>query len=817
MTELVAWVLFPLLFYVLATGIGLLGVALARVELPDALLAPAGACLAVPVVLLVVELGGAGPALGLSLVAVALAGLIAGRGRLPAALTPGWPAVAGLLGFALYMGPVVLSGHWTWLGYNFVNDTASNFAVIEQIARHGTTPDGGLESTRQVVVNGAFAQGYPLGAHGLVAALEWLVPARVEAVYQPWIACQAGFAAMSFAWLARSIGVKVGWVAALVGLTAIGANLTFQYALQGSFKEIALVSVLATGAALARWVLDARLTVGAVAILAAALSAGVGVFTAGATGYAAGLAAVAVVAVLIERPKQRFPAVARAAVVAPVVLVVVVAPVLADSIHFAQKGAEVFANTNADLGVALKSPATLGHLARPLPLFQGLGSWFRQDYRFPPELGIADTLTTAALILAGLLALVAAAVELSRRRLGVLFAVVPALFVYLVATPGLEPYADAKLLVVLSPMAVFAAAVGAWWVYTRVRAVGIVAGVALVLSILVSDALAYRNAHIAPIERMEALRDAAEHGRDRGPWLFPEWEELSKHFGGETPIVASSEPYSPRSVSLRKPAIIFNHSFDLDDMTLKYVNSWDHIMLRRSPEASRPPDGFELTYRNAYYELWDRRKDAPTVLEHMPLQRTGQPAAQPVCQDVRALASRMSPGERLVAARRPLVPTLAVTNPPPYGATAPTEMPSWYRWTDDPTADAAKSPLVATNGAGTVAGKLDVPAGTYAVWVKGGGGRPLHVFVDNREVGAVRQINTPGQWLGYGRVTLDAGSHDIRLTRPARGFEPGNGVNGPIGGIALEPIVPHPLVTVSRADAESLCGHAWDWIERVSG
>lgn len=817
MTELVAWVLFPLLFYVLATGVGLLGATLARVELPDALLAPAGACLAVPVVMLVVELGGAGPALGSSLVVLALAGLILGRGRLPGAFAPGWPALAGLAGFALYMGPVVLCGHWTWLGYNFVNDTASNFAVIEQLARHGTTPDGGLESTRQVIVNGAFAQGYPLGAHGLVAALEWLVPARVEAVYQPWIACQAGFAAMSLAWLARSIGVRAGWAAALAGLMGVGANLTYQYALQGSFKEIALVSVLATGAALARWVLDVRLTVGAVALLAACLSAGVGVFTAGAAGYAAGLAGVAIVAVLIERPPQRFVSVARAAVVAPLVLVVFVGPILVDSIDFARKGTEVFANTNADLSVALKSPATLGHLARPLPIFQGLGTWLRQDYRFPPELGIADTLTTGGLILAGVLILVAVGVELRRRRLGTLFAVVPPLIVYVVAAPGLEPYADAKLLVVLSPLAVFAAAVGAWWIYSRVRVAGVLVGVALVGGILVSDALAYRNAHIAPIQRMEALRDAAEHGRGRGPWLLPEWEELSKHFGGETPIIAASEPYSPRSVSLRKPAIIFNHSFDLDEMTLKYVNSWDHIMLRRSPEASRPPAGFELTYRNAYYELWERRAGAPRVLEHLPLQRPGQPAAEPVCQDVRDLASRMSPGERLVAARRSLVPTLAVTNPPPYGATRATELPSWYRWTDDPTADAATSPLVATNGAGTVAGKLDVPAGTYAVWMKGGGGRPFHVFVDGREVGSQRQINTPGQWLGFGRLTLAAGSHDVRLERPARGFEPGNGVNGPVGGIALEPIAPRPLVTVSRGQAESLCGHTWDWIERVSG
>jgi hypothetical protein len=252
-------------------------------------------------------------------------------------------------------------------------------------------------------------------------------------------------------------------------------------------------------------------------------------------------------------------------------------------------------------------------------------------------------------------------------------------------------------------------------------------------------------------------------------------------------------------------------------MQLNYVESWPGIMLRRSPENSRPPVNYRLTYRNAYYELWERRSGAPTVLEHLPLQRPGQPAAQPVCGDVRALASRVQPGERLIAARRELLPTVAATIPPPYGATRPTIVPRWGQWTDDPTKDVTTSPLVATNGQGILAGTLDVPAGSYAVWVKGGGGRPLHVSVDGRAVGVQRQINTPGQWLPFGRVELDAGEHDVRLLRPGAGLEPGNGVNGPIGGIALEPHRSRPFVTVRPAQAERLCGQTWDWIERVSG
>jgi hypothetical protein len=66
-------------------------------------------------------------------------------------------------------------------------------------------------------------------------------------------------------------------------------------------------------------------------------------------------------------------------------------------------------------------------------------------------------------------------------------------------------------------------------------------------------------------------------------------------------------------------------------------------------------------------------------------------------------------------------------------------------------------------------------------------------------------------------VRLPAGTHEVELVRPGAGFEPGNGVNGPIGGIALERLAPRPLTTVAPEDAAArLCGRPWDWIERVA-
>ena len=114
-----------------------------------------------------------------------------------------------------------------------------------------------------------------------------------------------------------------------------------------------------------------------------------------------------------------------------------------------------------------------------------------------------------------------------------------------------------------------------------------------------------------------------------------------------------------------------------------------------------------------------------------------------------------------------------------------------------------------------MSGRLNVHAGRYQVWIKGGGGRPLHVSVDGREVGAPRQLNTPGQWLPAGRIELESGEHEVTLQRPGGGLEPGNKVSGSVGGIALETVGEPRLITLRPSEAERLCGRPYDWIERI--
>ena len=198
----------------------------------------------------------------------------------------------------------------------------------------------------------------------------------------------------------------------------------------------------------------------------------------------------------------------------------------------------------------------------------------------------------------------------------------------------------------------------------RLRWLQFVAGLALtvmVVGLFVSDSLGYSVATLAPPDRLDAMTDAAAHAEGGGTWLVNEWEEFAKYFMRDIRVNAAFEAESPRPAEMRKPRPIFGRYYDLDALTLPYVQSFPGIIKRRSPSASRPPASFKLSYRNEYYEVW-RRQAGPSVIEHLPLQRRHHATDRPACDDVRALAAQARPGDRLIAASRPEIALLDPLN-----------------------------------------------------------------------------------------------------------------------------------------------------------
>jgi hypothetical protein len=790
MTEVLAWVWTPVLLLGLLLGVGLLVDTVLRTRLPPALLAPVGLATAFVLVAALGRLGLSARVVTPLLVVAALAGFVVARRGLRARVRAPWAYAAAGAVYLLYIAPVALSGHATWAGYNFVNDTSANFILADLLEYHGAVAPAVTDGATKAAA--AFVDiGYPLGAFSLTAAVRPLTGVPLESVYQPIIAVFGAVAAMSLSEVAARCGLRARW-AFVAATLPLGGALVYRYALQGSIKEVALVTLCATGAALAAVALERRLAFRAVALVAVVAVAMILVFSAAAAAFGLVLGAGLLVAALLSphRPSARH--LVRLVGGAAVLAVLVLLPTLGGSLDFVHTLHGTFNSGNG------LSTGEFGQLLRPLPVTEGAGVWITQDYRLPAvsPLGV-NPLLVAVVILAAAAGL---AVSLRRRLMPALLLLVVMVLPAALLSPAVSPYIDAKLLMVATPAVVFLALLaGLRGLQGRARLPRVAGAVAVVLvaaGVLASDLYSYRQTSLAPLDRMDAMQDVAAHLPARPLYLFNEWEEFGKYFMRSGRINAASEAESPHPVRLRRAQPIRGHWFDLDEQKLGYVERFAGVIMRRSPAASRPPANFHLVYRNAYYEIW-RRSAQPRVVGHLPLQRRDRAAAVPRCADVRALARRARPGDRIVAAGAPRVATLS-----PFAAVRPA---AWRRSVDDRGA-------VVPRGPGRMTGTLGA-AGERQVWVKASGGRALTVYVDGRRVGRVQQFNTPGQWLEAGTVRLAPGAHRIEVRRSGARLGPGDAANGTLGPVALQAPVRSAPVSVAPSRAQRLCGRSWDWIE----
>ena len=122
-------------------------------------------------------------------------------------------------------------------------------------------------------------------------------------------------------------------------------------------------------------------------------------------------------------------------------------------------------------------------------------------------------------------------------------------------------------------------------------------------------------------------------------------------------------------------------------------------------------------------------------------------------------------------------------------------------------------------GAGTVTAEIEVTGdGEHEFWLGGSVVSEVEVWVDGRRAGAVRhELNNLEQYVRLGSAQLDPGSHLVELRFGGADLHPGSGGGaGEIGPLVVSPPADSELVEVEAADARSLCGSAWDWIEVVS-
>ncbi len=236
------------LMWLVSLGCGLALERLLRIRVANALLLPLGLCVSI-VLIFPGYVAGISDPLAIALLAVvSIAGLLFAREGLPRRVNPGWPGVAGLAAYVLFMLPVLAHGGWTWSGYDFVNDSAFEMLLADHIRGFGTTLGHLPESSERQFLVSYLHNGYPLGAQALLGTDAAILDVSSAVIYQAFISGLAAITAMAMALIAARV-LKPARAAA-VAFVAAAANLTYQYALQGSIKEIGLVAGLACTVAL---------------------------------------------------------------------------------------------------------------------------------------------------------------------------------------------------------------------------------------------------------------------------------------------------------------------------------------------------------------------------------------------------------------------------------------------------------------------------------------------------------------------------------------------------------------------------------------
>jgi hypothetical protein len=800
MQFLAAVVLFPLLFWLLSLGCGLLLERLTGTVMPALLLLPLGFGVLVVVSQFTTWWEPTAPLTPLVLLVLALVGFGLGRKvlreRWQGRSGGWWWGVGAMVAtYVIVAAPILVAGRVTFTGYLLDTTGSIQIAGAERLLHHAHHFSTGIPAYG-TTLEAYFGNGYPSGGHGVLASVGWLSGQDLIWLYSLFQALELSLAALVLVFLARRAGLSRP-AAAITGVVASVPALVYAYALMGSIKEITALPMILLMGALVVCARELRERAGMRAVLpfaiagAAALDS-IGIAASPWVGLFGAGALLAAVPIVHRRDLGRLLLGGAGLAVSTVLIGLPTIGPLSKTLSLAEGVSNSDAAANSDPG----------NLLRPLKFLQTLGVWLGESHRVEPKY-LNQTYVLLGVVIVcialGLIWLV------RRRAWSVLAFVAVSLLAWAFLHHHGTTWTDAKLLMILSPVVVFVALVGAFGVMRTRTFEGLVLLAALMVGVLGSDALLYHGTNLAPTARYTELKAIGARFAGQGPTLAPDFDEydlyLLRDMEVDIPGVAYSGPFS----LLGGQAKVYGHSYDLDSLALASVERFRTIVMRRSPAWSRPPSNFTLESSGRYYTVW--RQDRPSPLAHIPLGGDFQPSAIPSCRALRGVAQS---AERLHAqitfAPRPF--NIAVNLADVYHSSL-----------IGVSTDLEGRPQLGFSGPGRVETSLQVrSAGSYELWLGGDVDRPLHVSIDGHLVGApARESGDDGTMIDVARVHLSAGSHSIRLIRDGGDLLPDDIGSTAIDGIVFEPVgatvEKEPVQSVAPAAWRSLCGRPFDWIE----
>jgi hypothetical protein len=356
--------------------------------------------------------------------------------------------------------------------------------------------------------------------------------------------------------------------------------------------------------------------------------------------------------------------------------------------------------------------------------------------------------------------------------------------------------------------------------------------------VLWSNFLQYRNVTLAPRARLAELAHVGGQLAGHGPTFFNEYEIYgTRHFLRAGAPVSPAE-YRPVNLPTLGNALLDKPAWaNIDAFGLSTLRPYRSLVLRVGPTESLPPSIYTPVYLGRYYQLW-RQPSHPKVrvLLHYPLGDSTNdaycgfaenvnptysplcpiaPAAVPQCSQVMSLG-------RTAAADHAELLAYERTNPIVLRGTETTWVSN--AWTSD-----SSGTLTPTVAGAIATAHIEIPYGVkgWQLWLGGSFARGFDVKVDGRAYGSVvDELDPIGAYERVGApLSLSPGVHTVQVTYRGNDLAPGGAESEPdytqLSSIALSPpeypsTVAARMLTVTPANAHSLCGRSLDWIEVVT-
>jgi len=791
--------LYPCVLAALCAGAGLAVDRLSASFLPAPLLLSVGAAALIGLSQLSTDIPAIAPATPYLMAVLALAGFALSwaraRGLARGLHRHRWPVAVSVLVYAIALAPVLAGGRSSFSSYMALADSAVHLIGADFLISHGRDfAHLDLHNSYGRFLDYYYNTSYPSGADTLFGGSAKLLGLPLIWALQPFSAFMLAVAAGPCWMLARSMRMSGGW-AALAALTAVLPALVYAYELFASVKEVtALPMLLSLGALVVahrRWLGGAPVRAIPFALVLAA-----GVSALGLAFGAWALGAVIVLAVMLTGDLRARSLSARGSLM----LIAVAAATLLIAAW------PTWAELSAALRVAqaIASTGNSGNLHAPLRAIQLFGIWLNGSYKLAPA--GAQLLATHVLIALALASALLGAVHLLRIRAYALAGwLALTLLASLAVSQSVTTWADAKTLVLTSPLAVLLAWAGVAALLAAprplLRPVAVALALALAGGVLASDALQYHSSDLAPTARYRELASLNARFAGKGPVLFTDFDEYSMYELRDLDVGGPDFVYPPPT--LASAAGGYGDPVDLNRLAPGALLAYPLIITRRDPAASRPPAAYRLLWQGSYYQVWGRRPGAAAAEAHVAL--SGSPTLQ--CARIASLAQHASAsGGRLVGAEAPELVGIRLGR---------AKHPA--RWGHERKGLVMSAP-------GRLTASFTLPStGAWDVWVQGEIMPAVRVSVDGRQIASIA-----GQLDGNSLVPntvppialrLTAGRHTLSVTRPGFSFTPGDGGEAVLDAIFLTPADTDPqgsLRFASVADWQSLCGRAYQWVELLS-